>query len=213
MSRKSLPALVLACVACAAPDPRAPSAIPPAPATAVAPVPAASASPAPPGPRLAYPPARVTETVDELYGVRVADPYRWLEDGASPEVQAWGKAENALTRSVLDADREREPLRKRFRELYDVERVGPPLRRGRRYFWSQKDVGREKDAVFYRDGKNGEKKPLLDPNGWSADGSISLGSYSASWDGKLVTYQVKKNNSDEAVLETLDVKSGKKLPR
>jgi len=144
--------------------------------------------------------------------VRVPDPYRWLEDGTSTEVQAWVKAQNALTRSVLDALPERERLRQRFRELYDIERVGAPLRRGQRYFWSQKDVGREKDAVFYRSGKNGEKKPLLDPNTWSTDGSVSLGSYSVSWDGRLVTYQVKKNNSDEAVLETLEVATGKKLP-
>jgi prolyl oligopeptidase len=161
---------------------------------------------------LPYPETRVTDTADDFFGSRVPDPYRWLEDGASAEVQAWRKAENTLTRSVLDALPEREPLRKRFRELFDIERVGPPLRRGQRYFWTQKEVGREKDAVFYRQGKTGEKKPLLDPNTWSQDGSVSLGGYSVSWDGKLVTYQVKKNNSDEAVLETLEVATGKKLP-
>jgi prolyl oligopeptidase len=203
---------LLSCVslflgACASTEP--PPAAPPVLATTA---PSASASVASAKPPLPYPETRVVDAVDVLHGVRVPDPYRWLEDGTSSEVQAWVKAENALTRSVLDALPEREPLRKRFRELYDIERVGAPLRRGRRYFWSQKDVGREKDAVFYREGKNGERKPLLDPNTWSADGSVSLGSYSVSWDGRLVTYQVKKNNSDEAVLETLDVSTGKKLP-
>jgi prolyl oligopeptidase len=153
--------------------------------------PAASAS-APPGvtPKYAYPATRVTDTVDTLHGVRVADPYRWLEDGAAEEVKSWAQAQNAFTRSVLDPLPEREALRTRFRELFDIEQVGPPLRRGQRYFWGQKDVGQEKDTVLWRQGKNGPKKVLLDPNTWSADGSVSLGGYSVSWDGKLVTYQV-----------------------
>jgi prolyl oligopeptidase len=147
-----------------------------------------------------------------LHGVRVADPYRWLEDGSSDEVKTWAQAQNAFTRAWLDRLPEREALRKRFRELYDIERVGPPLRRGQRYFWSQKDVGREKETVYYREGKKGEKRVLLDPNTWSQDGSMSLGGYSVSYDGKLVAYQVKKNNSDEAALEIVEVASGKKRP-
>ncbi|HEX5101289.1 MAG TPA: prolyl oligopeptidase family serine peptidase [Polyangiaceae bacterium] len=202
----------LVVLGCAGAEPQRLTASPVATSAAPIPPPAPSAAPPAPAPALPYPATRTTDTVDELFGTRVADPYRWLEDGASSEVQAWGKAQNALTRSVLDALPEREALRKRFRELFDIERVGAPLKRGQRYFWSQKDVGREKDAVFYRQGKNGERKPLLDPNTWSTDGSVSLGSYSVSWDGKLVTYQVKKNNSDEAVLETLEVATGKKLP-
>jgi prolyl oligopeptidase len=154
----------------------------------------------------------MTDTVDVLHGLSVADPYRWLEDGASEEVKSWAKAQNAFTRAWLDRLPEREALRKRFRELYDIERVWPPLKRGQRYFWSQKDVGSEKEAVFYREGKHGERKALLDPNTWSADGSVSLGTYSVSYDGRFVAYQVKKNNSDEAVLEVVDVATGKKRP-
>ena len=35
-----------------------------------------------------YPPARREAIVESLHGVAVADPYRWLEDGASAEVRA-----------------------------------------------------------------------------------------------------------------------------
>jgi prolyl oligopeptidase len=207
MKRDLMALGLLGILGCAGPDALAPR---PTPAPVAPKAPASSS--AAPAPRFAYPPTRVTDTVDTLHGVRVPDPYRWLEDGASEEVRAWAKAQNAFTRSVLDPLPEREALRKRFRELFDVEHVGPPLRRGQRYFWGQKDVGQEKDTVLWRDGKNGPKKVLLDPNTWSVDGSVSLGGYSVSWDGKLVTYQVKKNNSDEAVLEILDVASGKKRP-
>jgi prolyl oligopeptidase len=198
---------------CAGTDAMKDPAKPPAAATPPAPHDiSATASPSAgrPPPRFDYPPTRTTDTIETLFGERVADPYRWLEDGASPEVQAWAKAENALARSVLDKLPQRDALRKRFRELYDIERVGPPVKRAQRYFWSQKDVGREKEAVFWRQGREGAKKTLLDPNTWSPDGSVSLGGFNVSYDGKFVAYQVKKNNSDEAVLEILDVVSGHK---
>jgi prolyl oligopeptidase len=211
MKRLVIVPFVLGILGCAGPGmPPRPTPVPTV--AAAAPSASASAAPAVNPARLPYPPTRTTDTVDTLHGVRVADPYRWLEDGASPEVQSWVKAESAFTRAWLDRLPEHDALKQRFRELFDIERMGPPLRRGQRYFWSQKAVGQEKDAVRFRTGKQGEAKTLLDPNTWSADGSVSLGSYSVSWDGKLVSYQVKKNNSDEAVLEVLDVASGKKLP-
>jgi prolyl oligopeptidase len=210
--RKDLFATLLAATACATPT----GVKRPIPSPAVA-VPSASAAPgasaAPaPKPRYAYPPTPASDLVELTHGVEVRDPYRWLEDGASEDVKHWAKAENAFARAWLDRLPERDALRKRFRELYDVERVWPPLKRGERYFWSQKDVGREKEVLYVRTGKLGEKKVLLDPNTWSEDGSVSLGGYSVSYDGKLVAYQVKKNNSDEAVLEIVEVSSGKKRP-
>ncbi|HTQ07213.1 MAG TPA: prolyl oligopeptidase family serine peptidase [Polyangiaceae bacterium] len=200
-------ALLLGCAENDAMPPKPPLP-PPAPVTVA--TASASTIPPAPAPRFAYPPTRVDDLVETLHGVRVADPYRWLEDGASPEVQAWAKAENAFARAWLDKLPERDALAKRLHELYDIERVWAPVKRGHRYFWNQKDVGREKEVVFWREGRNGEKKVLLDPNTWSADGSVSLGHYRVSWDGKLVAYLVKKNNSDEAVLEIIDVASGKK---
>ena len=48
-----------------------------------------------------YPATRRTDAADTLHGVRVADPYRWLEEEKSPEVQAWMKAQDDLARDHL----------------------------------------------------------------------------------------------------------------
>ena len=45
-----------------------------------------------------------TKTVDAMetfFATKVADPYRWLEDERSPEVQAWVKAQDELARKEL----------------------------------------------------------------------------------------------------------------
>ena len=50
---------------------------------------------------MSYPPAERADTVDELHGRRVADPYRWLEDPADPRTESWYKSQDELARAWL----------------------------------------------------------------------------------------------------------------
>jgi prolyl oligopeptidase len=171
----------------------------------------ATAPPAPlVTPALAYPETRRVDQVDDVYGVKVADPYRWLEDGKSDEVKRWADAQDALARSYLAKLPGRDAMAARFKELFYVESQGTPRHVGGRWFYARRDAGREKQAVYWREGRDGPEKVLLDPNGWSADGSVSLGGWSVSWDGKKVAYAVKTNNSDESTLYVMDVATGQK---
>ena len=126
-------------------------------------------------------------------------------------MKTWLSTQGAYARKALDALPERAELVRRFHELYYVERMHTPVKRGKRYFWEKKEQKSEKEALYYRDGEKGAPKVLLDPNTWSPDGSISLGVWSPSHDGRYVAYGVKKNNSDEATLEIIEVATGKKL--
>ncbi len=85
---------------------------------------------------------------------------------------------------------------------------------GNRLFYPRRDAGKEKATIYWRardPGRpSGPEHVLLDPNTWSTDGSVSLGVWSVSYDGKKVAYTVKANNSDEATLYVMDVATGKK---
>src|SRR5262245_62155937 len=83
-----------------------------------------AAGPVPAPPRA--PATRVEEVVDTVHGVRIADAYRWLEDGTSEEVAAWTGAQNAYTRSLLDPRPGRAALRDRLATLMSIGTVGPP---------------------------------------------------------------------------------------
>ena len=144
-----------------------------------------------------------------LHGVTVRDPYRWLEDEKSPEVNAWMKAEDALARKELAALPERDALAARLKELLYVDTLGAPIHRGTRYFTTHRRASQEKSVVVWKEGAEGDEKVLLDPNAWSDDGSAGLGAWSVSWDGKKVAYGKKVNNSDEATLYVMDVATGK----
>jgi prolyl oligopeptidase len=156
-----------------------------------------------------YPPTRTTQASEVIHGVTVVDPYRWLEDEKSPEVQVWMTAQDGLTRQRLAALPSRDALASRLKELLYLESLGAPIHRGSRYFFTRRHASTEKTIVSWKEGPDGAEKVLLDPNSWSADGSASLGAWSVSWDGARVAYGKKANNSDEATLYVIDVASGK----
>jgi len=159
---------------------------------------------------LPYPLARRTDQVDLLHGVQVADPYRWLEDAKNPEVAQWVSEQDELARAQLSKLPGRDSIAARLKELFYVENMGTPRRLGGRLFYPRREATKEKFAVYWREGKSGAENVLLDPNTWSADGSVSLGVWSVSYDGRKVAYTVKGNNSDEASLYVMDVATGAK---
>src|SRR5688572_25866994 len=109
----------------APPPPPAPPPATPAPAPQASPAPAAEQALA-----LTYPATRKEPTVDTLHGVQVPDPYRWLEDDKAKEVKDWMGAQDALTRSTLGRLPDRDAIANRLRELFYVDSISPPVRRG-----------------------------------------------------------------------------------
>src|SRR3712207_3344220 len=87
------------------------------------------------GQTLRYPVTKKGEVVDEYHGIRVADPYRWLEALNSAETRGWIHAQNELTEGYLASLPGRETLRRRITELWDFPKVSIPEREGGRLFY------------------------------------------------------------------------------
>lgn len=155
---------------------------------------------------------RRDDVEETLHGVRVGDPYRWLEDETSREVIAWMDEEDRLARETLSKAPARAALAERMRQLFYAESWSTPVVRQERLFFMRGHRDREKAILYVRDGRTGEERVLLDPNKWSADGSVSLGRWNPSPDGKKLAYLVRPNAADEAVLYVLDVDSGEHGP-
>ena len=156
---------------------------------------------------LHYPPADRGAVVDDYFGTRVADPYRWLEDIDAPQTRTWLNAESALTRAYLDAIPERDVLRARLQALYDYQRVSVPSHEGPTYVFSQ-NSGLQNQAVLYvRNGPDGTPRVLIDPNALSADGTVALGGGSLSRDGRLYAYATQEQGSDWMTWHVRDVET------
>ena len=138
-------------------------------------------------------------------GDLVEDPYRWLEEKSDPRVQQFVAAQDQKARAYLHALPGRAVLRERLRALFYVDAISAPRRYGSRYFHSRTHADKEKAVLYVRKGRDGAEQVLLDPNTLSPDGSLAIGTWQPSPDGKVVVYAERRNNSDEATLRTLDI--------
>ena len=163
---------------------------------------------------LIYPKTRTVEAFDTYFGIRVADPYRWLEDGKSPEVASWLSEEDQLARGYLHALPGRATLEKRYRDLLYIDTVSAPSRAGDRYFYMKRKASDEKAILYWRSALDPQapEHVLIDPNRFISTDNAALGESSATLDGRLLAYTLKPNNADEATLYVKDVESGKDLP-
>jgi prolyl oligopeptidase len=162
---------------------------------------------------LKYPKTKRVNHYDVYHGVKVLDPYRWLEDDvrSSKEVAEWVEAENKVTEAYLGTIPERDAIRKRLTELWNFERYSAPQKAGKYYFFTKNDGLQNQSVLYVMDKLDGTPRLLLDPNQWSKDGTIALGGISVSDDGELLAYAVNEAGSDWASWNVMEVASGKKL--
>jgi len=157
------------------------------------------------------PPATpIREVSDTYFGTQIKDPYRWLEDLKSPEVQSWMKAQNDYTRSLLDRLPGREKLRARIAELDNTGvRVAQFESYGGRQFFLKQAPGDDNRKLYVREGDR-PARLLLDTEKLTANGvHYSIDYYQASPSGKLVAIGISPGGSENSVMHVLDVDSGK----
>jgi prolyl oligopeptidase len=163
-------------------------------------------------PALAYPAAARDSQVDDYYGTRVADPYRWFEQAGDPKVREWITAENALAQPYLEGIPARETIKKRMTELWNYERYDLPVRRGAHYFYSRNDGLQNQSVLYVADSLQGQPRVLLDPNMLSKDATIALAEIVPSPDGKVLAYSLSDGGTDWRTWHFRDVATGTDLP-
>jgi prolyl oligopeptidase len=164
------------------------------------------------GTSIAYPKTKTVDQVDDYHGVKVADPYRWLEDTDSTETHDWVEAENKVTFSYLDKIPYRGAIRDRLQRLWNFERFTVPQQQGGRYFYEHNDGLQNQNVLLVAESLNAEPRVLLDPNTLSSDGTVALAGTSLTDDGKLMAYGTAVSGSDWSEWHVRDVDSSKDLP-
>ena len=159
---------------------------------------------------LTYPPSPKGTVVERPFGVAVADPYRWLEQDPRSDkaVAEWVAAQQRTTAAYLAGLPEREAFRRLLASTYDYERLGVPQKSGGRYFFTRKAGDQNQPVLVMRDG-TGAERVLLDPAGWSKDGTVAFAEWRASPDGSRVAYAEQDGGSDWRTIRVLDIASGK----
>ena len=160
---------------------------------------------------LHYPEARRDDVADVLHGVEVPDPYRWLEDADAPDTLAWIAAQNQLTQSWLADEPRRDAIRERLQMLTDHPRAGAPWSRGDRWFQMRNTGLQNQDVLWTMPAADAAGEVLLDPNLFSAEGTVALTGLSVTDDGALLAYATSAAGSDWLTWQVRDVETGQEL--
>jgi len=158
-----------------------------------------------------YPETKKVDQVDNFFGTKVSDPYRWMEDLNSPELAEWVKQENALTEQYLSQIGMRAQFKSRITELWNYPKVSLPFREAGRLFYARNSGLQRQSAFYSRKSLGGPATLVIDPNTLSADGSIALSGFSPSPDGRYLAYGISEGGADWRTLLVRELDSGKQL--
>ena len=157
---------------------------------------------------LQYPQAAKDGTVDEYFGEKVSDPYRWLENDTSAQTAAWVEAENKVTNAYLQKIPFREKLLKRLTELSSYERIGAPFKQNGKWYFYRNDGLQNQYVIYVKDQLDGEPRVFLDPNKLSTDGTVALKSLDFSHNGRWAAYAISRSGSDWQEFFVIDLATG-----
>jgi prolyl oligopeptidase len=161
--------------------------------------------------QIKYPTTKKDSQMDDYFGKKIEDPYRWLEDDNSKETGEWVIQQNELTNSYLSKIPYREQIKKRLTDLSNFERFSTPFKKGDLYFYYSNSGTQNQNVFNVLKELNGTPEVLIDPNTFSKDGTVALGSISISKDGKYLAYEVSKAGSDWAEIRVMEIASKKLL--
>jgi prolyl oligopeptidase len=203
--------LIASCHACACSS--AP-AVPSPPAVAAPPQPSvATAEAGPAGP----PRAPIRPATQTLFGVTVTDPYAWMNQETSPEVEAWAKEQSEWARRALDGD----PVRRGLVDLLGTHTRMPEIRTeahlagGKIFFSKSPDPDVKGSFVQFHDASalHGPVKyvPIAAPEARD-DHPVWLGPWMPSPDGRRVVYAIIDTpGSGLGTLHVVEAATGKRL--
>ncbi|MBI4057280.1 MAG: S9 family peptidase [Elusimicrobia bacterium] len=154
------------------------------------------------------PPTRKGNHVDDYFGVKVPDPYRWLENPHSPETKGWVKAQNKFAARFLKGSSQQT---RRLVQLARRDSYGLPQKQGRYYIFPMRQGDQEYPVIYKMASLRGKRQVLLDPGEFSEDGTASVYTYSFSEDGRYMAYALSYNGSDWKEWRVRDVETGRDL--
>ena len=164
-----------------------------------------------PAQHINYPATARDNTVDEYFGTKVADPYRWLENDTSAQTAQWVEAENAVTNAYLNRIPQRKRLLERLKQVANYERSGIPFEKHGKWYFYKNDGLQNQSVMYVMDKLGGTPRVFLDPNKLSSDGTVALQSVTFSHNGKYVAYSISRSGSDWQEIYVLDAATGQQL--
>lgn len=164
------------------------------------------------GEKIVYPQTKKVDQVDDYFGTKVADPYRWLEDDNSEETKKWVEEQNKVTFAFLEKIPYRQKIGQRLKDIYNYPRMSQPIRAGKYYFFYKNDGLQNQSVIYIQKGLDGQPEVFIDPNQLSPDGTVRIGLAGFSPDFRYVAISRSEAGSDWSEIRVMEIVSRQELP-
>ena len=164
------------------------------------------------------PPTKVRAATDTYDGgLKVRDPYRWLENAADPAVHAWSLAEDRRTRGYFDKLALRQPMYQRLMaqisatssSFYGLQPVGDKVFA----YFNQPPKQQPMLAVLDNSADPAKARIVLDPNLLNPKGTTAIDWFVASPKGDLAAVSMSDNGSEDGSVHIIEAASGKEIDK
>lgn len=160
-----------------------------------------------------YPTSKTVDVVETHWGMKINDPYRWIEDIKNPEVIAWFKAQSDYTNAQLAKIPGQDKLFKEFKDLDAMRsvRYNPVAKAGGKYFYEKRLPSEQVNKFYSQDIKTGKETLIFDPQNYVAGKTFDFQTV-VSDDGSRILFSLGEAGNEVSDVHIYDVKSGKFLP-
>lgn len=151
--------------------------------------------------------------IDDFHGVKVADPYRWLEDPDSVETKDWTDEQNERTNQYLGNYHGRGIIKDNITKMMNYPKYSLPAKEGD-YYYFHKNNGLQNQAVFYRAKSldNNELETVIDPNTLSENGTAAITNITFNQNSTMLAYAISYNGSDWQDIKIRNLETGEDYP-
>jgi prolyl oligopeptidase len=146
--------------------------------------------------QLKYPETKKTDQVDNYFGTKVSDPYRWLENDTAADTKQWVMTEQRFTEDYLSKISFRPLIKRQLEQYYNYTKFSSGFKAGDYIFFSKHDGLINQPIYCYQKGLNGSPEVFIDPNQLSKDGSVSIVLDGPSYNKKYMAYHINHSGSD-----------------
>ena len=160
---------------------------------------------------ITYPTSKKNDFTETIYGYEISDSYRWLEDFTSEESTSWVNKQNKFSKKFISKNKFKREISNYLKKIWENESISIPYRVKGKTFYYFNDGTFQQSKLMIKDCDECEERILIDPNTFSEDGTISLGSTSINNSADLIAYSVSDGGSDWRTWKVMNIDSGEIL--
>jgi prolyl oligopeptidase len=158
-----------------------------------------------------YPISETVSVEEEYFGIKVADPYRWLENLNSEKTQSWVKQQNDYTSEYFAKLSSRQKIKNRLKELINYPKISLPFRVGNYLFLSKNEGLQNQSVIYIQKGLDGDPEVFIDPNALSKDGTTAVRLLGSSKDDRYLAFSLSESGSDWETIRIIEIETKKVL--